>query len=94
MLDATNGIWGYLGPTSLKVIGLRNGLRGHLVIKKLSYFYYWIKEKYGLVEELWPMRVEPCFCVNFDMFVTGTKLTANNNNLTIVLISDIVPIIL
>ena len=27
------------------------------------------------------MRAEPCFCVNFDVFVTGARLTANDNNL-------------
>jgi hypothetical protein len=26
------------------------------------------------------MRAEPCFGVNFDMFVTGAKLTANDNH--------------
>ena len=25
------------------------------------------------------MRAELCFCINFDVFVTGTKLTANDN---------------
>ena len=60
---------------------------GRLEVKKLSYFYYWIKAKYGLVDELWPARAEPCFCaILMCLFVTGANARKAINRKVLVLV--------